>query len=443
MKAGVISVCLTLLMTAAGVFAIDLTTFEYRAEVTVDSAAEYSRLTLGPGIYDRARRDLADIRLANSDNLPVPYVLTRRKDIFDTNRYSVSLINRSTNDSNAALVTLDFGKQVIKNSIDVQTRGRSFRRPVKVEGSNDNIQFFTLVDTAFVFAVGDSDDSRFSTVDLPQNDYRYLRVTVTGMHSETEPPVISAVKAFKRGKKPAPRQPVDITKIERTEDEKTNSTVCVYDLAYRNLPLSEITLDIADKSFYRYITILGRDTPTRKVKINSEDNRDRYKEIEVRFQTVKSGVIYRYLAADGKKHENLQLSIPSGRGYRYLKIVIRNYDNSPLAINSVSAEIMPHQLLFPTPASAITLYTGSKTAAAPQYDLARTLKQPLKIDAAKAVVARLEKNPIFGRIDQKPQPWTEQHKTLLLIILAAVALPMAIIIIKSLKSIQQDQQQGQ
>ncbi len=92
MKTGVISVCLTLLMTAAGVFAIDLTTFEYRAEVTVDSAAEYSRLTLGPGIYDRARRDLADIRLANSDNLPVPYVLTRPKDIFDTNRYSVSLI---------------------------------------------------------------------------------------------------------------------------------------------------------------------------------------------------------------------------------------------------------------------------------------------------------------------------------------------------------------
>jgi len=209
------------------------------------------------------------------------------------------------------------------------------------------------------------------------------------------------------------------------------------------LPLSEITLDIADKSFYRYITILGRDTPTRKVKINSEDNRDRYKEIEVRFQTVKSGVIYRYTPADGKKHENLQLSIPSGRGYRYLKIVIRNYDNSPLAINSVSAEIMPHQLLFPTPGAAITLYTGSKTAAAPQYDLARTLKQPLKIDAAKAVVARLEKNPIFGQIDQKPQPWTEQHKTLLLIILAAVALPMAIIIIKSLKSIQQDQQQGQ
>jgi len=443
MKAGIISVCLTLLMTAAGVFAIDLTTFEYRAEVTVDSAAEYSLITLEPQIYNHARRGLADIRLADSDNLPVPYVLTRPKDFFDTSRYSVSLINRSTNDSNAALVTLDFGKQVIKNSIDVQTKGRSFRRPVKVEGSNDNIQFFTLVDTAFVFAVGDSDDSRFSTVDLPRNDYRYLRVTVTGMHSETEPPVISAVKASQRGKKQASRQPVDITKIERTQDEKTNSTVCVYDLAYRNLPLSEITLDIADKSFYMYITILGRDVPTRKVKINSEDNRERYKEIEVRFQTVKSGVIYRYTTAAGKKHENLQLSIPSGRGYRYLKIVIRNYDDSPLAINSVSAEIMPHQLLFPTPAAAITLYTGSKTAAAPKYDLARTLNKPLKVEAAKAVVARLGKNPIFGRIDQKPLPWTEQHKTLLLIILAAVALPMAIIIIKSLKSIQQDQQQGQ
>ena len=69
------------------------------------------------------------------------------------------------------LITLDFEKQAVKNSIEVITEGSNFRRAVKVEGSNDNIEFFTLVEQAFVFAIGDKYNSRFSKIDLPRERF--------------------------------------------------------------------------------------------------------------------------------------------------------------------------------------------------------------------------------------------------------------------------------
>ncbi|MHC4397619.1 MAG: hypothetical protein ACYS1A_18400, partial [Planctomycetota bacterium] len=227
------------------VFALDLAKWKYQAEVIIESGTDkYCKLTLTPDIYDAARDDLADIRLLDADGQQVPYVLAKPGDITDRLKYSPALINRSTNTDGAAMVTLDFGKQIVKNQIEVETGGNNFRRPVKVEGSNDNVQFFTVVDTAFVFAVDYR--TRFEKVDLPKNDYRYLRITVEPMSTEERSPVINAVRAFKHESKLAERQPVKMVQIEHSENEKNKTSIYVYDLTYRHLPASEIELDVAD-----------------------------------------------------------------------------------------------------------------------------------------------------------------------------------------------------
>jgi hypothetical protein len=78
-------------------------------------------------------------------------------------------------------------KQTIKNTIEVITQGDNFRRAVKVEGSNNNVEFFTLVEQAYTFAV--EQNRRFEQVDLPVNDYRYLRISVQPMATEENNPV--------------------------------------------------------------------------------------------------------------------------------------------------------------------------------------------------------------------------------------------------------------
>ena len=422
------------------VFAIELTEWKYKADVTIeDGTGEYCKLILTPDVYNAAKPDLGDIRLVNTSGEQVPYVLVRPKDTTERQKYEPDVINRSTNADIASMVTLDFGKKTVKNSIEVITEGNNFRRAVKVEGSNDNIEFFTLVEQAYIFAV--TYNRRFEQIDLPKNDYRYLRITVRPMTTEEKSPVIDEVRAFKTEKSLAERHPVEMTLKEQIEDEKNNSSIYIYDLVYRRLPVSEIELEVADDSFYRYVTIEGRDAETREVKVYSEDNRQRTRNVDVKWERMISNTIYRYTDAKGQKQEKPALDIPEGtRVYRYLKITIRNYDDRPVAVKSASANMIAHKMVFTNMSNvAPALYIGSETVRKPRYDLEYRLSNPLQVKAGAAKLSGIIDNPLFGQVQAKPVSWTEKHKVLLLIIMVVMALVLGGFILKSFKSIQSEQ----
>jgi hypothetical protein len=441
-RSGIFTPVIILLLAGMinNVFAFDSTLWKYQAAVTVEEGVgEYCALVLTPDIYNVARGDLGDIRLIDTRGEQIPYVLAKPKDITQRQKYQPAVINRVITVDGAAMVTLDFADKVVKNSIEVITQGDNFRRAVKVEGSNDNIEFFILVEQAYVFAV--SYDRRFEQVDLPANDYRYLRITVSPMATEEKSPVIDEERAFKVGESFAERQPVEMVLIEHSEDEKNNSSIYVYDLTYRRLPVSEIKLDIADDSFYRYVTVEGRDAEKRKIKIDSEDNRERFREVEVRWERIISDTIYRYTSSDGKKHERLDLRVSSGRRVnRYIRITIRNYDDRPIIVNSASANMIAHRIVFEDEDnSPPVFYVGSESARSPRYDLEQRLSNPLQINARMAKLGGITSNPLFGQAEEKTLAWTEKHKVLLLIVLVIVALVLGGFILKSFKSIQSEQ----
>lgn len=429
--------------TTNSVFAFDSAKWKYRAEVTIESGTEeYCRLILTPEIYNAARIELGDIRLVDSNGKQVPYVIVKPKDTVERQRHKPAVINRSTSTDKAALVTLDFGQQVIKNSIDVITKGDNFRRTVKVEGSNDNIEFFTAVGKAYVFAV--DRDKRFEQIDLPTNDYRYLRITVWPMQEETNSPVIERVETFKVTRNLAKRHPAGMILTEHKEDEKTRSSIYIYDLAYRHLPINEIELDVASDSFYRFVTLEGRDEAMRKVKLDSEDNRDRFTEVEVPWERITSDTIYSYTEPGGQKREKLVLRVsPVRSAYRFLKIEISNYDDQPLVIKSASTKIIADQIVFPAESDArFTLYLGSASANVPQYDIRYRITNPLELKTRAANLSSITENPLFSEAAEKPVPWTERHRVLLLIAMAAVVLVLGRFILKSFKSIRNEQAQG-
>ena len=437
-KSRILVTVVLLCVRAGSVFSFDSTKWEYRADVTIeDGTDKYCGLSLTPDIYNAAKVNLGDIRLVDDSGEQVPYVLAKPRDITEELNYTPAMINRSTNAEKAALVTLDFDEKVVKNSIEVKTKGDNFRRAVKIEGSNDNIEFFTLVEQAYVFAIDYG--SRFSKVYLPTNDYRYLRIAVSPMAEEEQSPVIENVIASRIERTTAEQQTVEMTDIEHVEDDVNNLSIYEYDIGYRRLPISEIELDVADNVFYRHITIEGRDAATRKVKLRSEDNRERYKEVEVKWQRISSDAVYRYV-----KHENLVLHIPSRRSiFKHLRVVIRNYDDKPLTVKSISAKMTAHKLVFAAGDNVpLTLYVGSKLTGSPRYDLQRTLSDPLKVAMRTAKLSCFAGNPLFSPVGEKALAWTEKHKVLLLIILVATALVLGGFILKSFKSIQKEQAQG-
>jgi len=425
-------------------YALNLAEWNYQAEVTVeDSNAEYRKLLITPEIYNAARLDLGDIRLIGPDGSQVPYIIYKPEDQKETKEYSPAIINRSTGKNKTAVVTLDFGKQEIKNSIEVVTGGSNFRRAVKVEGSNDNVEFYTLVEKAYVFAVSSEKDRRFEQIDLPKNDYRYLRVTVEPMAGEEAKTVINKVKTFKTEENFTRRQPVKMVLSEHKENAKEKTSSYVYDLSYCRLPISEIELDVADESFYRCVTVKGRDKNKQEVKIETEDNRQLFKEVEVPWERVLYDTIYRYKKPDGKKAEKLVLRIPRGREvYRHLKIEISNYDDEPVVVNSALAKMIAHSLVFtPKNFRKLTLYVGSESASTPQYDLRYRIENPMSIKAVEAKLGNLIINQMAKKAKTEQVAWTEKHKVLLLVIMGVMVVVLGWFMFKSLKTIQKGQSQ--
>lgn len=439
MKSGIKILSFAFIFVSSNLFAIDLAKWKYHSGISLDAGpAEHYKLDITPQVYDVAKSDLSDIRIIDANGAQVPYIIARPHDITSSREFSPNIINRSTNSQNDSLVTLDFGSQMMKNSIKIITDGSNFRRAVKIEGSNDNINFLTVVNQAFVFAVQDKKWSRFSDVDLPANDYRYLRITVSPMHDEQNSPRIEDVRVFISENKPAPRTTVAVANINHIENEKENVSVYEYDLGFKNLPLSEIQLSIDDKSFYRQITVEGRNVLKRRIKIASEDNRERFEDVNESWNNVTGGTIYRYVSADGREHQNAKLSISSGDGtYRYLRLTIRNYDDKSLKLLSAWTEMIPHRIIFTVEDNVkpLSLYIGFESASRPQYDIVHKLSNPLEVSALPAIAEMITENPLFGKSDPKPVPWTEKHKTPLLIVLITAVLLVGLYMLKSFKSI--------
>jgi hypothetical protein len=437
-----IQICTVVILfsAAATVFsAVDLTKWKYCSQISFeDKPSGYCRMDITPDIYGVAKPDLSDIRIIDSDDRQVPYLIARPQDITSRRQYSPEIINRSVDDQKNSLVTLDFGQQTMKNSIDVKTGGSNFRRAVKIEGSNDNITFFTLVEQAFVFAVDKKERFRFSDIDMPVNDYRYLRISVSPMPGEQDSPVIQDVQAFKSERENTVRTPVDILCTNHTEDEANSLSVYEHDLVFCNLPVNEIHMSIDDESFYRHIIVEGRNALKRRIKIASEDNRERFREVNEPWCSLTGGTIYRYISAEGKKYEKITLPVYFTHAYRYLKITIRNYDDKPLNLQAISAEMIGHKIIFTANDSTKPplLYIGSESAVKPQYDIIHKLHNPLEVKAATAMLGAIIENPLFGKSVQKPVPWTEEHKVLLMIVLCVVVLVLGMFIFKSFKSIE-------
>jgi hypothetical protein len=441
-KTGIFYSIVLLVLIAGNVFAVDLSKWRYRSAVTTENAwsQDYCVLEVTPEIYSYAKVDLSDIRLIDSSEQQVPYVLFKPKDETGRHKYRPTVLNRSINKDGAGMLTLDFGEKVLKNSIEVITEGASFRRDVRIEGSNDNIEYFAMVEQAYIFAVGDRKESRFSEVEMPSNDYRYLRITVWPMMSEDKSPVIREARTYKIERSTAKRIDVQMTEIEHTQDEQNDTSIYIYDFANTSLPISEIELDIEDDSFYRYVSLQGRDSATRKVKLDSEDNRERYEEVKVSFKNVVSDSIYHYTESSGRERKKFFLRIPAGqRLYRYLRLTIHNNDDLPIAVKSASAKMIPHRLLFESErGDSIELYVGCELAKTPKYDLKKTIDEPASYEAATSSAGQITENPLFGTTPKK-QPWSERHKAAGLIIILIVVAVMGVFILRSYRKIQTGQ----
>jgi len=395
-------------------------------------------LELTSEIFDRARGDLADLRVVGEAGGEAPYVLRTATGTVRKEALKAALYNRTYRAGGQSSVTADFGRKALKNRIEIVTPGTSFRRKVLVEGSDDGRNWSTVREGAFVFrlaneATGEASENRL--VRLSDNDQRYLRVTVYPGPEDSERVEIQDISAWRLTAEPPETDTVSPINTEVTERPRERRTDIDLDLSYRNLPLHEMALHFGDANFFRQVTVLGRDRKERVVRTRIEDRPVREQVVPEAWTPITGAVIYRFPGGPGAGggDEALVLNL-SGARYRYLELQIQNGDDPPLHFEGAGVTRLRTYLAFQAKwPGAYKLYAGNQAATQPAFDIVHYIQRLRGEGVTTAQLGALAPNPAY-RVAQQAVPWSERHKGLIWAALLAALAVLGLLVYRQIKA---------
>jgi hypothetical protein len=402
---------------------IKLSDWAFTAPVEIQGAGPrpVAEFALTPEIVAATRPGMEDLRIVARGSDEIGYVVRTAQGSTQSLPLQVRLYNRTFLSGKESSVTVDFAAKILKNRVQVITAGTNFRRRIRVEGSDDGERWQSVRDGAFLFRVQHADGTNSAydgnVVTFPDNDLRYLKITVANSEDDQGVVDIKDVKAGRelRTMPDTTAVPVTASKVE----QKKRTTELTLDLGYPNLLLHELELAFSDPNFFRNVTVWGRNQETRVMKRIVEDSPALDKTVEVPWNRIADGVVFRF-SGEGTVEESLRVGLNDAK-YRYLLVRIENRNDSPLNFwGARVTRLIQHVAFATSKADSYSLYTGNVKIAAPPHDIGHYMGKLSVQGASEAAVGKLIANPLYKQAKKKV-PWSEQHKEILWVALLAMA----------------------
>jgi len=385
--------------------------------------------TVAPGIYDvvmplevmdKAREDLADLRLFDANSREVPYALRIRREFDDKREIGAQVFNRAIVGSSSE-VSVDLGENPgDHNEVEIQTGGINFRRRVEVEGSDSRNEWRTLVTSGVLLSFEAQNRAVESNrVSYPTSRYRYLRVRVLRDEvTDDKAPEITGVKVMMsvRAKGELTTWDLYVPSYQLLRNQGAHASVWTIDLGAR-VPCDRLTLAIEDASFSRGFQVEAVDDPQN-------------------VRLIATGELTRHV---GEYAKPLVITFDQEEHARKLRLQITDHSNPTLSITSIQASAPARQFVFElkeAPAQPLRLYFGNQKITAPHYDFEKEWSSRLAEPGygggpasagvlIHTTVGSVTTNPEFK---PEPLPLTERVPWLIYLVLTASSVALALIL---------------
>ncbi len=325
----------------------------YHQKMELGGVSEpWHKIVLPDAVFGEISNDLSDIRIYGittaNDTIEAPYLLRMTDEKSNDKTVNFNLLNTSRN-ADAYYFTYEIPTGEPIDQIQLALGNENFDWRIKLEGSQDQNQWFTLLEDYRILSIKTgTTEYLFTDLNLPPAKYRYYRIGIPG----TEKPELNGAKIILRETIAAETQDYSIGHMV-VNNSDNNETIIDIDLKKR-VPLSSLKIEVGDKVDY-------------------------YRPVSIRYVTdsvaTEKGLKYRY----GDLGSGILNSI-EGNAFKFrstilqkLQITIANHDNRPLKIQGVEAKGYKYELLarFTEPATYYLTY-GNPTARRPQYDISKT-----------------------------------------------------------------------
>ncbi len=326
--------------------------YTYRRQITGITGL-WHRVQLPDDLFGKVSPELEDIRMygvtAAADTIEVPYLLQVAEDRISEEDIPFRTINGVYN-SQGYYVTLEVPAKEPVNRIRLQLDQLNFNWNIRLEGSQDQSTWFTVLDDYRIVSVKNEwTDYQFTELIFPDAVYRYYRLFIP--EKEKKPVLRKASLKSREQEAGIARSYASAFRVS-PKNRETKQTVISVQLS-QPVPLSRLQVHISDRfDYYRPVTI---DYLTDSVKTE--------KGWHYQYRTLTKGT----LSSLEKNTFRFKSTITSR-----LRITIDDRDNEPLHIGDIRVQGPEHTLIarFTEPADYFLVY-GNRKAGLPNYDLAQ------------------------------------------------------------------------
>ena len=342
------ALCLIAFFTTFAVSA-QIDEFSYKRELS-NITEQWHKIILPDDIYEKTSVHLSDLRIfgivENGDTIEVPYVLQKTTGKILDKEISFKIINTS-HDDNGFYFTLEIPSSNTINYVNLDFEQNNFDWRLKLEGSDNRHDWFTIVDDYRIVSIKNSETSySFTNVAFPDSKYRYLRFFIPC----NEKPILNKASLLFKEATEGEYRTFPHKLIEKKSEKRQRQTAFEIDLNHR-VPVSYIKFNIAsDIDYYRPVSITYLLDSTKIDKRWVYHNHD-----------LISGTITSF--EKNEFHLNNTLA-------RKLNVYIDNNDNQPLTINSfeIKGNIPDMAVRFSEQGKYFLVY-GNNEIRRPNYDM--------------------------------------------------------------------------
>ena len=420
------------LAASAAAAPFDTKGWSWKRAVETDGAAGFTQIPVPPEVFDASQQSLADLRVldARGELAQSAVFFGRTADVVRVEWKPAQLVNRAFEPAKLERATLDFGQPVLKNRVRLNLSGDNFRRRALVESSTDTLSWERVAENLYLFDISlPGKQFKVDTLEFPENNFRYLRVTVFNMPDDPRRvEIVSAEAALERKIAAKELVPVEAALTASRIDDKQKASIYEWDLRWRNMPVAVASFEIEDAYFDRAFELYGRNATTETVTVRIEGGTEQ-RETEAPWVAVGSGVLYRILEQD-KPLESLKADWISAP-YRHIQLRVMNGDNPSLRLKGAKFQRRAACVVFDArQAETYSLIGGNPGAGMPNFDIMRAVRN---LDERPLAEAKLGA-PAMLAAAVELAPWSERNALPIYALLGVAVAAMLFLILRGMKS---------
>lgn len=344
-----------------------LSSYKYQRKIKPGYKEGWYAISLPQDAIAKSECSMNDFRIYRvneKDTTEIPYLIEHMGDKTEVKNVPFDLVNNTHNENGSSFVTLKFGGKRVINEIKLDVQESNFDKWVKVQGSMDNKEWFTIRERIRIvgFYNGEVNYS-YTTLRFKPSEYSYFRlvfddawsprITVTGANASE---VITDEGRYEE---------LTVKKKDVKQDKPAKTTEVYLDLSAAYAVDHVVITPAAKEDFYRDINLYYLAGVTKAQTGDIEH-----------WVLINTGIFSSF----GDDKADAASTSPSttllcGQQTKRLKLEIINRDNQPVEVGDIKVYAESVRLVSKLPSEGeLVLAYGKPQCTAPEYDIVHFTK---------------------------------------------------------------------